>query len=582
MILASVENGPLIWPSLEDNRVKRPKKYSELFATEAIQADCDVKETNLILQGLPPEVYVLVSNHKVAKELWERIQLLMQGTSLTKHERELEPTLLEQVEAIMGNKGLLFVTTVKGKDTCPKCTKPKQKQDDSWFKDKVLLVHTQANSQILHEEELAFLADSRITEGQATQTIITHNAAYQADNLDAYDSDCNELNTAKVALTANLSHYGSDALTGVHNPDNVDTNLINQAVQAMPSSEQSNVLNHSKTKITNDSNIIPYSQYVIESQQAAVQNSNSSTQQDALILSVIEQLTTQVVKCTKINLDNKSVNDTLTGELEQYKEQVKVLKEDQNVSLKSKDNVSDSCAQSVEIDHLKQTLLEHLKEKESLMQMVTLLKNDFKKEESRNIDKKIALEKRIKQLDNILPPTNLSKLYMILLVFSILSIAWIMVAALSLSLFLQIDYGRYFIRIPLRRSTRAVRTSVELLLVAFDTELKFFRTPLDYDASCKHSKRNVKSKAFFDYNLEFSDDDDSTLIINIASGLPVDSKTVELLTFAPPMGDSLESMLVVAYWFLNPHCPGHQVFNPLDMPVICCLCLGDRSCILMA
>nr|GFA45322.1 hypothetical protein [Tanacetum cinerariifolium] len=49
-------------------------------------------------------------------------------------------------------------------------------------------------------------------EGQATQTVITHNAAYQADDLDGYDSDCDELNTAKVALMANLSHYGSDAL----------------------------------------------------------------------------------------------------------------------------------------------------------------------------------------------------------------------------------------------------------------------------------------------------------------------------------------------------------------------------------
>ncbi|GJR86554.1 retrovirus-related pol polyprotein from transposon TNT 1-94 [Tanacetum coccineum] len=281
------------------------------------------------------------------------------------------------------------------------CTKPKRKRDDSWFKDKVLLVQAQASGQILHEEELAFLADPGIPEGQATQTVITHNAAYQADDLDAYDSDCDELNTAKVALMANLSHYGSDALAEVHNPDNVNNNLINQAVQAMPSSEQSNVVNHSETEITSDSNIIPYSQYVIESQQAAVQNSNSSAQQDALILSVIEQLKTQVVNCTKINLENKSVNDTLTAELERYKDQVKVLKQGQNVDLKSKDNVSDSCAQSVEIDLLKQTLSEHLKEKESLMQTVTLLKNDFKKEESRNIDREITLEKRIKQLDNI-------------------------------------------------------------------------------------------------------------------------------------------------------------------------------------
>ncbi|GKC01726.1 hypothetical protein Tco_0987862 [Tanacetum coccineum] len=134
------------------------------------------------------------------------------------------------------------------------------------------------------------IRDTRTAEGQATHTVITHNAAYQANDLDAYDSDCDELNTAKVALMANLSHYGSDALAEVHNPDNVNNNMINQGVQVMPSSEQLNVVNHSETKITSDSNIIPYSQYVTESQQAAVQNSNTSAQQDALILSVIEQL----------------------------------------------------------------------------------------------------------------------------------------------------------------------------------------------------------------------------------------------------------------------------------------------------
>nr|GEX43239.1 retrovirus-related Pol polyprotein from transposon TNT 1-94 [Tanacetum cinerariifolium] len=49
-------------------------------------------------------------------------------------------------------------------------------------------------------------------EGQATQTVITHDAAYQADDLDVHDSNCDELNTTKFALMANFSHYGSDAL----------------------------------------------------------------------------------------------------------------------------------------------------------------------------------------------------------------------------------------------------------------------------------------------------------------------------------------------------------------------------------
>ncbi|GKA08873.1 integrase, catalytic region, zinc finger, CCHC-type containing protein, partial [Tanacetum coccineum] len=139
------------------------------------------------------------------------------------------------------------------------CTKPKRKRDDSWFKEKVLLVQAQANGQILHEEELAILADPGIADGQGTQTVITHNAAYQADDLDTYDSDCDELNTAKVALMMNLSHYGLDALAEVHNHDNVNNNMINQAVQARSSTKQLNVVNHSETEITSDRNIIPYS-----------------------------------------------------------------------------------------------------------------------------------------------------------------------------------------------------------------------------------------------------------------------------------------------------------------------------------
>ncbi|GJS28051.1 hypothetical protein Tco_0488671 [Tanacetum coccineum] len=280
---------PMLDKLMYDSWKSRMELYMENHenAPEKLQYEADVKETNIILQGVPADVYALVSHHHVAKDLWEQIELLMQGTSLTKQERECKLydsfdkgdkllllrvpqglTLQEQVEAILENKGRLFATTAKGKATCPDSA-PNQR-------------------------EKGMIRD--IPEGQSTQTVITHNAAYQANDLDAYDSDCDELNSAKVALMANY---------------------------------------------------------------------------------------------------------LLWFNLERYKKQVKVLKEGQNVDLRSKDNVSDTCAQSVEIDLLKQTLSEHLKEKESLLQTVTLLKNDFKKEESRNIDREIALEKQIKQLDNI-------------------------------------------------------------------------------------------------------------------------------------------------------------------------------------
>ncbi|GJZ13603.1 hypothetical protein Tco_0548833 [Tanacetum coccineum] len=82
MILSGADNRP---PMLDKDLMK---KYAELSVAEKIQADCDMKATNIILQGLPVDIYSLVNHHIVAKDLWERVQLLMQGTSLTKQERE--------------------------------------------------------------------------------------------------------------------------------------------------------------------------------------------------------------------------------------------------------------------------------------------------------------------------------------------------------------------------------------------------------------------------------------------------------------------------------------------------------------
>ncbi|GJU76899.1 hypothetical protein Tco_1273969 [Tanacetum coccineum] len=103
MILASVEKGPLVWPSITVDGVTRLKEYTELTPAEAIQADCDIKAINIILQGLPTEIYALVSQHRVAKDLWEKIKLLMQGTSLTKQERECK--LYDEFDKFTYKKG---------------------------------------------------------------------------------------------------------------------------------------------------------------------------------------------------------------------------------------------------------------------------------------------------------------------------------------------------------------------------------------------------------------------------------------------------------------------------------------------
>ncbi|GJU19284.1 integrase, catalytic region, zinc finger, CCHC-type containing protein [Tanacetum coccineum] len=91
------------------------------------------------------------------------------------------------------------------------CTKPKQPRNAAWYKEKAMLPEAQEAGQILDEEQLAFLANPRIPVDQAHK-IIPHNAAFQTEDLDTYDSDYDDLSTAQAVLMANISNYGSDII----------------------------------------------------------------------------------------------------------------------------------------------------------------------------------------------------------------------------------------------------------------------------------------------------------------------------------------------------------------------------------
>ncbi|GJR65063.1 retrovirus-related pol polyprotein from transposon TNT 1-94 [Tanacetum coccineum] len=184
------------------------------------------------------------------------------------------------------------------------CNKPKRKRDDSWFKDKVLLVQAQASGQIL---------------------------------------------TGVVALMANLSHYGSDALSKVHNHDNMNNDLTNQVVQAMPSSEQSNVMNHSENDITSDSNIIPFSQYLIESQQGQVYFKSKCPSFDQLF--ELNELKAQSQEKDMVIKKLKERIKSLSGNMD--KDKIKQdLEEIETINIELDHRVTKLIAEN---EHLKQT-----------------------------------------------------------------------------------------------------------------------------------------------------------------------------------------------------------------------------------
>ncbi|GJR16873.1 hypothetical protein Tco_0965400 [Tanacetum coccineum] len=118
------------------------------------------------------------------------------------------------VQQVQGRQGLLSVITARVKGIWQgSVLSQKRPRTSAWFKEKMLLVHAQESGQVLDEEQLEFLIDLRIPDGQAVLIKTPQNAAFQTNDLDAYDSNYDDISSAKEVLMANLSSYDSDVLS---------------------------------------------------------------------------------------------------------------------------------------------------------------------------------------------------------------------------------------------------------------------------------------------------------------------------------------------------------------------------------
>ncbi|GJW70908.1 retrovirus-related pol polyprotein from transposon TNT 1-94 [Tanacetum coccineum] len=111
------------------------------------------------------------------------------------------------------------------------CTQPKRPRNSAWFKEKLMLVEAQEAGQILDEEQLAFIADPRIEEAPVAQQTIPQNLAFQTKDLDAYDSDCDDISLAKAVQMENLSSCDSDVISEVPYSDAYLNDMIDQDIK---------------------------------------------------------------------------------------------------------------------------------------------------------------------------------------------------------------------------------------------------------------------------------------------------------------------------------------------------------------
>ncbi|GKE23323.1 hypothetical protein Tco_1434835 [Tanacetum coccineum] len=100
LLVDSVLNGPFDYGTVTEvgtattPATVRKRRYDELTDVEKIRKACDIKATNIVLQGLQQDIYNLVNHHKEAKHIWDRVKLLIEGSEISLQERERQSCMM--------------------------------------------------------------------------------------------------------------------------------------------------------------------------------------------------------------------------------------------------------------------------------------------------------------------------------------------------------------------------------------------------------------------------------------------------------------------------------------------------------
>ncbi|GJT47153.1 hypothetical protein Tco_0955868 [Tanacetum coccineum] len=309
---------------------ERARVYSDLSPEDKERYNADIRATNILLQGLPKDIYTLINHYTEAKDIWDNVKMLLEGetihnyyvrfSKLINDMRNIKMTMSRMqlnskfvnnmlpewgrfVTAVKLNRGLRdtnydqLYAYLKQHENRGQGTNARSAGSAGYGELRTELgMQIQENGVALDDEQLLFITggqDNVVDEGVDDQPVqdlaLNVDNVFQVDDCDAFDSDVDEAPTAQIMFMTNLSStypiydeaspsYDSDILSEVPDHDNYqDAVCEHHEVHEIHEDVQPNYVVDSHADDTSDSNMILYDQYVKDNTVPVVQIDNSLT-----------------------------------------------------------------------------------------------------------------------------------------------------------------------------------------------------------------------------------------------------------------------------------------------------------------
>ncbi|GKD69499.1 hypothetical protein Tco_1323589 [Tanacetum coccineum] len=89
---------------------ERARVFTDLSAEEKERYKADIRATNILLQGIPKDIYTLINPYTDAKDIWDNVKIILEGSELTKDDRESQ--LYDEFERFLQIKERPFMFTM--------------------------------------------------------------------------------------------------------------------------------------------------------------------------------------------------------------------------------------------------------------------------------------------------------------------------------------------------------------------------------------------------------------------------------------------------------------------------------------